>query len=87
MSTTLIRNADWVIAWDEGAGHQVYRRDIDVAFTDQTITFVGRNYAGAADRVIDGRNRLLLPGLIDIHAHTNPSTAGCAKSTACAICT
>ena len=69
MTTTVIRNADWVIAWDEVAGHHVYRRNIDIAFTNGTIVFVGLNYPGAADRVIDGTDRLILPGLIDIHSH------------------
>ena len=69
MTTTVIRNADWVIAWDEVAGHHVYRRNIDIAFTNGTIVFVGLNYPGAADRVIDGSDRLILPGLIDIHSH------------------
>ena len=69
MRTTVIRNADWVIAWDEVARHHVYRRNIDIAFTDGTIVFVGPNYTGTADRVIDGADRLILPGLIDIHSH------------------
>src|SRR5215475_8828539 len=69
VTTTLIRHADWVTAWDEAAGQHRYRRDIDIAFSDGTIAFVGRNYEGVADRVIDARNRLVLPGLIDIHAH------------------
>ena len=47
MSTTVIRNADWVIAWDEAAGRHTYRRNIDVAFADERITFVGRDYGGA----------------------------------------
>jgi cytosine/adenosine deaminase-related metal-dependent hydrolase len=65
----VIRNADWVIAWDEAAGRHVYRRNLDIAFTDDTIVFVGHDYPGTADRVIDGGDRLVLPGLIDIHAH------------------
>jgi 5-methylthioadenosine/S-adenosylhomocysteine deaminase len=69
VATAVIRNADWVIAWDKGAGRHVYRRNIDIAFTGGTITFVGQNYPGSADRVIDGTERLILPGLIDIHAH------------------
>ena len=69
MTTTVIKNADWVIAWEEATGRHVYRRGIDVAFADDTITFVGRNYAGAMDRFIDGKDRLILPGLIDIHSH------------------
>jgi cytosine/adenosine deaminase-related metal-dependent hydrolase len=69
VTTTVIRNADWVIAWDEDAGYHTYRRNTDIAFADNLITFVGRNYPGAADRVIDGKERFVLPGLIDIHAH------------------
>ena len=69
MTTTVIRNADWVIAWDEIVGRHIYRRNIDIAFTDGTIVFVGPHYSGAADQVIDGSDRLILPGLIDIHSH------------------
>jgi cytosine/adenosine deaminase-related metal-dependent hydrolase len=69
VATTVIRNADWVIAWDEGAGRHSYRRSIDIAFAENMIIFVGRNYSGAADRVIDGKDRLVLSGLIDIHSH------------------
>jgi cytosine/adenosine deaminase-related metal-dependent hydrolase len=69
MTTTVIRNADWVIAWSEAGGHHCYRRGIDVVFVDDTITFLGRDYPGAADRVVDGTDRLVLPGLIDIHSH------------------
>jgi 5-methylthioadenosine/S-adenosylhomocysteine deaminase len=69
VTTTLIRNADWVIAWDEIAGRHIYRRNLDIAFANGTIVFIGRNYTGVADRIIDGGDRLVLPGLIDIHSH------------------
>jgi 5-methylthioadenosine/S-adenosylhomocysteine deaminase len=69
VTTTVIKNVDWAIAWDAGAGRHVYRRAVDVAFTEDAIVHVGRDYAGLADRVIDGKDRLILPGLIDIHAH------------------
>jgi 5-methylthioadenosine/S-adenosylhomocysteine deaminase len=69
VTTTVIRNADWVVAWDEKAGRHVYRRNIDIAFAGNTIVFVGSNYPGAADQVIEGTDRLVLPGLIDIHSH------------------
>ena len=69
MSTTVIRNADWAIVWDEEAGRHAYRRGVDIAFAEDRITFVGRNFTGPADRVIDGSDRLVLPGLIDIHSH------------------
>lgn len=69
MTTTVIKGADWVVAWNESAGRHGYRRGVDVAFIDDTIAYVGRDYPGTADRVIDGKDRLVLPGLIDIHSH------------------
>jgi cytosine/adenosine deaminase-related metal-dependent hydrolase len=69
MATTVIKNAAWAIAWDEKLGRQVYRRGVDVAFTDDRISFVGHGFAGAADQAIDGAERLVMPGLIDIHSH------------------
>ena len=69
MPTTVIKNAAWVIAWDEGAGRQTYRRDVDVVFTDDRISHIGPAYAGTADRTIDGSACMVIPGLINIHSH------------------
>src|SRR5712671_1794493 len=69
MSTTVIKNAAWVIAWDEASARHVYRRGVDIAFADDRISFVGRGFTGPADVTIDGRERLVMPGLIDIHSH------------------
>src|SRR5690606_22138494 len=44
MPTTLIKNAEWLVAWN-GAEH-VYLRNADIAFRDDRIVFVGRNYDG-----------------------------------------
>src|SRR5579884_2255158 len=68
MPTTVIKNAAWVVAWDAGAGSHVYRRDVDVAFDDR-ILFIGRGFAGAAERVVAGEGLCVIPGLVDIHAH------------------
>ncbi len=57
MPTTLIRNADFVVAWDADAKRHVYMPDADVAFTDGgASTFVGRGYDGAG-RYRDRRRR------------------------------
>src|SRR5262245_21252202 len=69
MPTTLIKNAAWVVAWDETDGRQSYRRNVYVAFTDHRIVHVGKGFAGDADRVIDGAGLMVMPGLIDIHSH------------------
>jgi 5-methylthioadenosine/S-adenosylhomocysteine deaminase len=68
MTTTVIRNADWVVAWDEAAQGHVYRRGLDIAFADR-ILFLGRDYQGPCDKLVDGSRRLVMPGLIDIHSH------------------
>src|SRR4051794_16615331 len=69
MPMTVIKNAAWVIAWDEAAGRHVYRRNIDLAFTDDRIVHIGPDYAAPADRVIDGSERAVIPGFINIHSH------------------
>ncbi|GAB4169170.1 MAG: amidohydrolase family protein [Thalassobaculales bacterium] len=69
MTTTVIRNADYVIAWDEAEASHVYLEGADLAFSGADIVFVGKGYAGAADQVIDGRGRLVMPGLVNVHSH------------------
>ena len=73
MPTTLIRNIDWLVAWT-GAEH-VYRRDADLAFRDDRIVFVGKGYDGPADTVIDGSNRMVMPGLVNVHSHPSHEPA------------
>ncbi|MGH7003431.1 MAG: amidohydrolase family protein, partial [Alphaproteobacteria bacterium] len=68
-NTTLIRKAPWVIARDAKAGKHRYLRDGDVAFRGNAITFVGRGYRGPADTVVDATGLMVMPGLIDVHAH------------------
>ena len=67
--TTVIRQAAWIVAWDSAAERHVYLRDADVAFTDTAISFVGKAYDGPTDHEIDGRQRLVMPGLVNIHTH------------------
>ena len=71
-ATTWIRNAAWIVAWDPAAGSHAYLRDADLVFSGGTISHVGKGYAGTADTIIDGRELMLMPGLVDIHSH--PST-------------
>lgn len=53
--TTVIRDADWVIAWDaDSQGHRYLRR-ADLAFRGGRITHVGQGYGGPAEEEIDGR--------------------------------
>ena len=69
MTTTVIRNADWAIAWDETAKRPVYRRNIDIAFDGGAITYVGPRYEGRAEATIDGARRMVMPGLVNVHSH------------------
>jgi cytosine/adenosine deaminase-related metal-dependent hydrolase len=67
---TIIRNADWLVAWDEAAQSHVYRRDINLVIEGATITAIGSPAPWDADAVeIDGRGFAVLPGFVDIHAH------------------
>ena len=67
--TTLIRNADWIVAYDREADGHAYLRNADVAFRNGTIVHVGKDYGGEAEYVIDGAGLMVLPGTLDLHLH------------------
>src|SRR5437764_714695 len=69
MRTTVIKNADWVIAWQAGEGRHVYRCGVDVAFDNEAIVHVGRGFAGRAEATVDGKGLMIMPGLVNIHSH------------------
>ncbi|SFK67129.1 amidohydrolase family protein [Falsiroseomonas stagni] len=69
MATTVIRNADLVVAWDASTKSHTYLSDADVAFEGGALTFVGRGYAGPAEEEISGRGLMVMPGLVNIHSH------------------
>jgi cytosine/adenosine deaminase-related metal-dependent hydrolase len=69
MTITLIRDAGWIVAWDdERRGHR-YLRGGDVAWEDDRLVHVGGRFEGEAATVIDGRDRLVSPGLVNVHSH------------------
>src|SRR5258707_12285545 len=67
--TTLVRGADWIIAWDEAEQSHVYLEGADLAFRDGEIVFVGKNYDGPAARVIACAGRMIVPGFVNVHSH------------------
>ena len=69
MTVTCIRSARWVAVWNPDAGSHEYRNDIDVVFDDDTIVWIDARFEGAVDREIDGRDRFVMPGLINMHCH------------------
>lgn len=68
-ATTVIRNADWLVAWDKTQARHVYLRDADIAFRGNQIIHVGDRFEGDAAEEIDGRNRVVMPGLVNVHSH------------------
>ena len=69
MTTTLLRHCRFAVVWDDEAQSHVYRSGVDVVMANDRIAFIGETYSGESDRVIDGANFLVMPGLIDIHSH------------------
>jgi 5-methylthioadenosine/S-adenosylhomocysteine deaminase len=70
--TTRIRNAAWIVAWDNATRSHGYLTDGDVVFSGDAITYVGKHHSGDVDETIDGKDLMVMPGLVDIHSH--PST-------------
>jgi 5-methylthioadenosine/S-adenosylhomocysteine deaminase len=74
---TLIRNADWAILWD-GSTHR-YARGQDIVLEGGRISAVAPHAPGDfAGEVVDARGMLVMPGLVNIHAHptTEPHWRG-----------
>jgi len=95
--TTCIRDVDWLVGWD---GYQhVYLRNSDLVFKGPDIVFVGDRYVEHVDIELSGKNRMIIPGLVDIHAHPttepirkgvpmrhNPQAFGTVRSTSTCRC-
>ncbi len=67
--TTWIKHMAWAILWDEDTDQHVYVRNGDLVFRDNQIIYIGPDYSGEFDEVIDGGNLLVMPGFINIHSH------------------
>ena len=68
-ATTVIRNAAWIVAYDEKRDGHKYVRDGDIAFRGDKIIFIGDRFDEPADHSVDGTDRLVMPGLLDLHLH------------------
>jgi cytosine/adenosine deaminase-related metal-dependent hydrolase len=69
MSTTRVKNAEVVIAYDADQDTHVYRRDCDVVFDEDRILHIGAGYQGMPDLTVDGRGLMAMPGLVNVHSH------------------
>ncbi|MGK0173251.1 MAG: 5-methylthioadenosine/S-adenosylhomocysteine deaminase [Gammaproteobacteria bacterium] len=74
MMAMVIRHIDWLVAWDAPNERHVYLRNADLAFDGDSVTGVGADLAGDFQREIDGRGRLVMPGLINVHTHPTSET-------------
>ena len=66
---TVIRNAAWIVAWDETSNHHQYLRHGDVAFADDKLIHIGGRFDGHANVELAGEHMMVMPGLINIHSH------------------
>lgn len=64
MKTIRIRGAFLV----DGTGEKGQYLDLEIG--DDKIDRIGKNLTGPVDQIIDGSNKILAPGFIDIHTHT-----------------
>ena len=69
MSRILLKNADWILTMDD-AGTRL--RNADILIEDQQISALGPNLSQntTADKVIDARGHIILPGFVNTHHHT-----------------
>ncbi len=69
MSTTWIKNADWILTMDkDGTRH----KNADLLIHGKEIAAVGKNLAGTAqaDLVVDAQGKVVIPGFVNTHHHT-----------------
>ena len=66
---TVFRNCAWIVAWDAATQSHCYLQNADFAFCGSDILHVGADFTGEADIEISGRDKMLMPGFVDIHSH------------------
>ena len=83
-TTTRIRAAKWVIAFDEATNDHRYLRDTDVVFRGSEIVFVGSDYDGSVDEDMNGAELMVMPGMVSTHTHLNggPFATGTSRRSA-----
>jgi cytosine/adenosine deaminase-related metal-dependent hydrolase len=65
---TLIKGS-WVVGYD-GQEHRLIEDGV-VVYEDDRVVHVGKGYNGDADEVVEAKGRLVIPGLVNIHAVTS----------------
>ena len=54
---------------ESGGECHEYVRDVDVVFSGNTLDAIVKDYDGPFGHKIDGANRLIIPGLVNVHSH------------------
>ncbi|RDI52564.1 amidohydrolase family protein [Microvirga subterranea] len=67
---TVIRDAAWLVTWDDAQSRHVYRQNADLAFSSKGILHIGEHYQGSFDDEIAGTGLMVLPGLVNVHCHS-----------------
>jgi 5-methylthioadenosine/S-adenosylhomocysteine deaminase len=62
----LIKNASYVVTQDK---KRQILKDADILIENQTIEKIGKNLKEKTEFVVDGKNKIILPGLINLHTH------------------
>jgi cytosine/adenosine deaminase-related metal-dependent hydrolase len=70
MITTVVE-ASIIIAYD-GKTHRILRDGI-IVYEDNKLTHIGKSFNGSVDRTIDAKGKMVIPGFINLHAHTTQS--------------
>ena len=70
---TLVRGG-YVVGFDDDIGSHVVYPGGELVYEGNVVTFVGRDYAGAVDQVIDARSALVTPGFVNAHSCMDIST-------------
>jgi 5-methylthioadenosine/S-adenosylhomocysteine deaminase len=70
MPRTVIRKAHTIVAYDAARCGHAYVHDADVVFDANGFVEVGGRYEGPFEREISGRDRMVLPGFVNVHCHS-----------------
>jgi 5-methylthioadenosine/S-adenosylhomocysteine deaminase len=60
--------ATWIVAHERGQHALI--RDGELVYEDNKILYVGKEFEGRTDKVINARGMLVAPGFIDTHVHS-----------------